>query len=187
MGVLQLAIAAHKNKDLEKAASYYKQAYEKRIKDPVLYQNYGSLFRELGENDKALKVYERGLSLFPDHLGIQGNKSNILMLTKPVSSLEICLNILLAARSIPNDDKRKAIEKHAFSNILYILKDQSCDYWKLLFLKYYYVGNETEVGVLVHLLTMVADTDSVDESLENEFKSKHDSLDTLSKTEVSFS
>ena len=85
---LPLALKAHNDGNLELAVLHYKRATTQDSNNPILYQNYGSVLKTLGHFDTSEKVYLQGVSLFPDHAGINLNLANLYREIKPVSSLQ---------------------------------------------------------------------------------------------------
>ena len=86
---LPRAMQAHKLKNLEEAAFHYQRALDQGDKTPHIYQNYGSILYNKGETEKATKIYEAGLTLYPTHLGILLNYANSLRKVKPSLALEL--------------------------------------------------------------------------------------------------
>jgi hypothetical protein len=91
---LPLAIEAHQQGDLSNAAHHYVRALEQQEHQPVLFQNYGALLRDQGRESAAAAIYNQGLSLFPLHPGIRGNRANLLRSTAPATALADNLLVL---------------------------------------------------------------------------------------------
>ena len=70
---LPRALKAHQEGELDLAEKHYKRALTQDDSNPVIYQNYGSLLRTLQRLDEAESLYFKGLSLHPEHLGINSN------------------------------------------------------------------------------------------------------------------
>ena len=85
---LPRALKAHQEGELDLAEKHYKRALTQDDSNPVIYQNYGSLLRTLQRLDEAESLYCKGLSLHPDHLGINSNLANLLRKSKPASAVE---------------------------------------------------------------------------------------------------
>ena len=84
---LPRAIEAHKQGDLAEAMRHYQRAFDQGDHRQPLFQNYGALLRQQGKNDKALEVYERGLSCNPTDVGVLTNRANLIREDKPASAL----------------------------------------------------------------------------------------------------
>ena len=187
MDLVTRATECHKKGELDKAMHFYEQMYQQGLDKATLYQNYGALLRETGDEKKALKVYELGLSKFPKHLGIRGNQINILMTNYPITALQLCLSMLHDCRSLQDLEKRLAIEKNTVANILNILEDANCIYWKILFLKYYYDDTQGEVSFMLHVFKMAHSMpDLFNHDLESELESRLSALDMFKNVEVTF-
>ena len=92
---LSVALTYHKNNNLKEALKYYELAYaETNIESEVLYQNYGALLRKLGNAEKAIQIYEKGLKSYPNHLGINLNYSNAIRDKNPALSAFIHLKVI---------------------------------------------------------------------------------------------
>lgn len=92
---LPKALEAHKAGDVKGAMEQYRRAFEQDQGSPVLYQNFGALLKQEGKNDSALQVYNKGLKLHPNHVGIHSNRANLLHSTSPVSCIQ---DLLIAIR-----------------------------------------------------------------------------------------
>ena len=101
---LPAALTAHKNKDFKKAVFHYERAYKQNERQPILFQNYGALLRELGHVDRAHKVYSAGLQYHPSHRGIRLNFANLIRRDRPVKAFEIHLS-LLQEKILSNEQK----------------------------------------------------------------------------------
>ena len=101
---LPLALAAHKQGDFKKAIEHYQRALDQKSYTEILFQNYGSLLRDVSNHDKARKVYELGLQLYPEHEGIRSNYANFISYDQPWRAFSIHLEIL---REISLDPSRK--------------------------------------------------------------------------------
>lgn len=94
------AIEAHKANNLVEAEKQYERAFQQNFQNPVLYQNYGSLLVKLEKYEKAEKVYQKGLALFPRHHNILRNYANLLRRRRPAVAVhyytecikQICLD-----------------------------------------------------------------------------------------------
>ena len=80
--------------NLNDALRFYELAYgDPEIRSEVLFQNYGALLRKSGNSSKAIEVYERGLKLHPEHVGINLNYSNAIRDAKPALSAFIHIKV----------------------------------------------------------------------------------------------
>ena len=89
------ALKHHKKNNLREAFKFYELAYEDpAIQSEALFQNYGALLRKFGNSKKAIEVYERGLKLHPEHVGINLNYSNAIRDAKPALSAFIHIKVI---------------------------------------------------------------------------------------------
>ena len=91
---LPAAFRAHQKGDLKLASKHYKRALDQKDFQPALFQNYGAILRELGAVDKAEKIYNKGLTLFPKHRGIRLNYANLIRSSRPFESFSIHFSLL---------------------------------------------------------------------------------------------
>lgn len=104
---LPRALEAHRTGDVKGALQQYRRAYEQEEASPLLYQNFGALLKQEGHNKSALQVYNKGLNLYPSHVGIRSNRANLLHASSPVSSIQdllISLRLNIAAGKISKCD-----------------------------------------------------------------------------------
>ena len=90
---LPRALKAHQEGDLVLAEQHYKRAQVQDESNPVIYQNYGALLRALQRPEEAESLYLKGLSLHPDHLGINTNLANLLRKNKPASAIDRYIHV----------------------------------------------------------------------------------------------
>ena len=89
------ALKHHAKNNLNDALRFYELAYgDPEIRSEVLFQNYGALLRKSGNSSKAIEVYERGLKLHPEHVGINLNYSNAIRDAKPALSAFIHIKVI---------------------------------------------------------------------------------------------
>ena len=121
---LPRALDAHKKGDLKQAALHYRRALSHGDKSEIIYQNFGSLLRDIGKIEKARGLYEEGLQLYPHSRGIRQNYANLLRPISPTSSLELELELLseLIASGDPLVPKN-------FMPVLEILVQLDCFHW----------------------------------------------------------
>ena len=89
---LEKAISAHKISD-KNAGKFYLSAYKNKEYSEALFQNFGALQRELGNEKEAQKIYVQGLKLYPDSIKIKLNYANVLRSESPIKSLDFYLQI----------------------------------------------------------------------------------------------
>ena len=85
---LPRALKAHQEGQLVLAEEHYQRALSQDDSNPIIYQNYGSLLRALQRPDEAESLYIKGLTLHPEHLGINSNLANLLRKTKPACAID---------------------------------------------------------------------------------------------------
>jgi len=115
------AVNAHKNNEFKLASQFYAKALENKEYSEVLFQNYGALKRELGEDAQAIELYQIGLNKFPQSIKILHNYANLLRANFPVKSLGLYLKIirLSYAAGEYNDPK-------IFINVIEVLENLKC-------------------------------------------------------------
>ena len=121
---LPRALDAHKKGDLKQAALHYRRALSHGDKSEIIYQNFGSLLRDIGKIEKARGLYEEGLRLYPHSRGIRQNYANLLRPISLTSSLELELELL--SELIASGDS--LISKN-FMPVLEILVQLDCFHW----------------------------------------------------------
>lgn len=129
---LPTALAAHKQGDLQKAADHYQRALNQKSYTEILFQNYGSLLRDAAQHDKARKVYEMGLKLYPNHEGIRSNYANFICHDQPWKAFSIHLDIL---REISLDSSRKLTPRSIIPILIHLERFQLLD-WAYQVCKY---------------------------------------------------
>ena len=123
---LPAALRAHASKEYNTAAKQYQRALDQKDFKPVLFQNYGALLRQFGKLEEAKKVYEKGISLYPEEFSILRNYANLIKDESPSKALSIHYKVLhLYFKS--NDFHESSVN---LLPIIHILKD----------LKYYHLA-----------------------------------------------
>tara|TARA_B100000674_G_scaffold198297_1_gene161848 strand:- start:1451 stop:3208 length:1758 start_codon:yes stop_codon:yes gene_type:complete len=167
---LELALKAHRVEDFTQADHNYNLAYKKKIKDRKLYQNYGALLRQLGNDQKAEQVYKAGLNFFPTDLAIIMNYGNLLKQSRPLSSLHIYLSGLHL--SLKTDLHSTLDQRAAFySNILDILCNLGHFNWALSTVKLALSDVGLKPGYIKAIMLIVDSSDG-DLSLDDIQKNK---------------
>ncbi|EAU71096.1 TPR domain protein [Synechococcus sp. BL107] len=167
---LSLALAAHRQDNIDEALIQYSRAFDQDIKDWRLYQNYGALLREKGEFDKATVVYKKGLDFYPLHIGIIGNYANLCSSVNPTKSLGL---FLLGLHVCLSDPKKYPSELPLFySYVLDRLIDLKLYHWasSLLSRALYHVG--ATPSLLKNLLILLSEPSFNNrlKSLKSEFE-----------------
>lgn len=109
---LPLALKAHTEGNLELAKEQYERTLRHNCTDPIIYQNFGSLLKSIGEFDYSEKIYLDGLRLYPNHIGILTNLANLYRKIKPVCALQkykTVISLYLNQGISPSDNKVKTI------------------------------------------------------------------------------
>ncbi|KZR73253.1 hypothetical protein [Prochlorococcus marinus] len=130
---LPRALQLHREGHKKEAMLHYQRAVDHGELKALLFQNYGALLREFGDESKALSIYNDGLAEHPNDVGILGNRVNLLIEKSPTIALKDLLRILRI--SLATNADIKIIEK-AFMNILNTLRDLGCIAWTLEIIKY---------------------------------------------------
>lgn len=182
---LPLALAAHSKDNIDEAIIQYSIAFDQGIKDWRLYQNYGALLREKGDFDKATLVYEKGLNLFPLHIGIIGNYANLCSSENPIKSLSLFLRGLHVCLSDPK--KYPSQLPLFYSYVLDRLIDLKLYHWasSLLSRALYHVG--ATPSLLKNLLILLSEPSFNNrlKSLKSEFEYLvHASIDKCSDVDA---
>lgn len=124
---LPAALKAHASKDYITAAVHYQRALDQKDFKPILFQNYGALLRQLRKNDQAKKVYEQGISLYPDEHTISRNYANLIRESSPAQALAIHFGLLhKSLKSISDED-----DVPDLLPVIQILKEMQCYSWAL--------------------------------------------------------
>ena len=118
---LEKAVLAHKNGDLRLAGKYYQNALDHKEFKEALFQNFGAVHRELGNESEAEKLYTEGLRLFPGSTKILLNYANLLRTSKPVKSVAIYMGLLKVSIL---QDKENIVS--SFINIVEMLETLGC-------------------------------------------------------------
>ena len=67
---LPLAIKARQRQH-KTCLEQYERALNQGDDTELIFQNYGSLLRDLGRHDRSLEIYTQGLKLYPESKGIR--------------------------------------------------------------------------------------------------------------------
>ncbi len=109
------AFKFHSQGNISKASKYYQLFIDKGFIDPMVFSNYGAIQKQIGQTEKAVKLYKRAIQVNPSYAEAHSNLGNILRdLGKPEEA-EV--------------STRKAIElkpsfANAYSNLGNILYDR---------------------------------------------------------------
>lgn len=128
---LPMALQAHQQGDTKKALIHYKRALEQGVTTPHLFQNYGALIRSQSHSS-ALEIYNKGLELYPDHLGIRKNRANLYHSSSPANAIADLL-ILIRLKIVKNLGAQ-CVED--FVNLLFLCSELSLFNWSLSIAKY---------------------------------------------------
>lgn len=163
---LKLAIKAHSEGRLEEACEQYKRALNQNLKDPILYQNYGALLRNLDKSLEAETIYRKGIELFPDHHAIIMNYANLIKDDRPSKSLELYLQ----SNRISLKADSSALPPAAVPTIN-LLRELNFNHWGVSLSKYFISLFRPNTSLLVASLLicdqLTLTTDSCDEDLAN--------------------
>ena len=91
---LPAALKAHKDGNTQLACQHYERALQQKDYKAALFQNYGALLREQGEQKRASHIYKHGLKLYPKDRGIRSNYANLIKSSLPITALGIYIDIL---------------------------------------------------------------------------------------------
>ncbi len=123
---LPRALQEHKKGNTKEAIIHYKRALDHGDFSPQLFQNYGALLRESDEEDKAMEIYTQGLEHFPDHIGILGNRVNLIVKSNLTKA---CLELIkILQLSLNKNESEKVIEK-TFVNLTNVLRELGALIW----------------------------------------------------------
>ena len=116
---LKDAFKAHKNGDHPKALKIYKHFFDKKVPDPILYQNFGALLRVEARLEDSLAVYQRGIALFPTQVSLLFNCANLFWeMGRRTSSIEFGFRSLHILVTNNNIEGKKALQFDAISSVL---------------------------------------------------------------------
>lgn len=127
---LPRALQEHQKGNTKEAKAQYERALEQGEKSPILYQNLGALLRKDGEEGRARIIYDLGLRISPNHLGLRQNRANLLYSDCPASSIQDLI-ISLRIRLSSGDFSGETCEN--FRNLIAILRDMGCMSWAFSF------------------------------------------------------
>lgn len=125
---LPRALHAHQRGDINEALHHYERALQQGDTTPVIFQNLGALLRQRDDPDGALKLYNRGLSLHPHHVGIRSNRANLLHDKAPASAIEDLL-IALRLRLAQGDPPAECWE--LFRTLISLQRELGHNAWSL--------------------------------------------------------
>ena len=109
MDYIDKALQMHRKGNIDQAKRYYIKAYQANEgSNPLLFSNLGALYRKDGKNAEAIKVYQSGLTIYPNDIGINLNYSNIIKQSNP--SLTIFLHLKVIRSMIRTKTKIKDIK-----------------------------------------------------------------------------
>lgn len=150
---LPTALRAHQQENYELAAKHYQRALEQGDHQPILFQNYGSLLRNHGKNDLAVKVYEHGLRLYPNHESIRQNFANLLISTSPWRAFELHLSNL-------RDNWDSNLRSSHFLAVVSLLESQGCNLWayQICKLSFQYIVAKPSLLVVFYRLATCQDS-----------------------------
>ena len=121
---LPAALKAHKDGNIQLACHHYERALQQKDYKAALFQNYGALLREQGEQKRASLIYKHGLKLYPRDRGIRSNYANLIKSSLPISALYIYIDIL--GEKLINEE---TIVTNDYRNALDILDQSSLHSW----------------------------------------------------------
>ena len=146
---LPLAIKAHQRNDLAVAASHYQRALEQGNQDATLFQNYGAILRSQGQDEQALKIFQRGLELHPRHAGILTNFANLKRKSNPTTALHLTL-LALQQRIIEDNPLHK--QKDLWLSLFTLLREHAQYSWALALVPYGFSALGFDPELLVQIL-----------------------------------
>lgn len=156
---LPAAMKSHKSGDLDEAINQYKRALSQGDTTPVIYQNLGALLRQKDQYGDALKIYQQGVKLYPHHIGIRRNRSNLLFATAPASAIQDLLVVIRLSVSSGNDPTTLIEE---FANLITLTREMGMNYWCLSIIQAALRLVGLEAKILGHFLFLL---EELDESL----------------------
>ena len=188
---LPRALKAHQEGDLVLAEQHYKRAQVHDESNPVIYQNYGALLRNLQRPEEAESLYLKGLSLHPDHLGINTNLANLLRKTKPASAIDRYIHVFMIhidnGETIFSDKVSSVV-----NDIVTILRDLGLNVWALSLLNKCIPYFPANPSLLVNLMLVIdacsfkSDVYGLLRNLHESVVSHIDSVDPYSRLEILF-
>ena len=111
---LPAALKAHKDGNTQLACKHYERALQQKDYKAALFQNYGALLREQGEQKRASHIYKHGLKLYPKDRGIRSNYANLIKSSLPITALGIYIDILgekiINTEPVVTNDYRNALD-----------------------------------------------------------------------------
>ena len=119
---------------------------------PVLFQNYGALLRDLGEVVQAESLYKQGLKLFPDHRGIRLNYANLIRTDEPVKSFNLHFG-LLQEKVVKTPDEVTALDVYP---VVDILESLQCYHWAYQICRWGIVAIEAHPSLLLQLFKILS-------------------------------
>ena len=76
--LINRAFKLHAQGNILEAEKYYKYLLDQELNHPVVLCNYGVICKQTGRLDKAIFLYKKSISLFPDYADAYSNLGNIL-------------------------------------------------------------------------------------------------------------
>lgn len=154
---LPKAFQEHKKGNLEEAVLQYKRALDQGVKEPNLFQNLGALYRQRGETDAALEIYNQGVLLYPTHAGLRGNRGNVLATSHPASAIQ---DILISLR-LRIASGESVLKSDQFRSLITILRDFGLQSWPLAVAQYALRLVGSEPMLLGQILVLVDEIDQL--------------------------
>ncbi len=103
----------HSKGEITEAAKYYQKILERGFTDPRVLTNYGSIFQQLGQPERAVQLYKLAIELYPNSAQAYNNLGGIL---KDLGKLKEAEEYLVKAIKIKPDNA------FAHSNLGCVLK-----------------------------------------------------------------
>ncbi len=159
--------------------------------NPVIYQNYGSLLKSQGRNDESIKIYQAGLSLYPENIGINHNYANLLRKIKPASALEkyiFLLQLHLESGNQLNNDNVCSV----LSDIVSLQRELGLYQWSLLVNSNALLISNENASLVVNLMLLLDDcnlSESYNElvdSLQSQLKDFVNSVPPYKRIQILF-
>ena len=152
---LPLAIKAHQQGNTKLACEQYERALNQGDDTELIFQNYGSLLRDLGRHDRSLEIYTQGLKLYPESKGIRKNYANLIRSTLPVRALSIEFDLL--NEYIASGDELNA---NLFLPVIEILVLLECYLWSYQISVFAFRYVEPNTQYLILLLKIITSKSS---------------------------
>ena len=179
---LPLAIKAHQQGNTKLACEQYQRALDQGDNTELIFQNYGSLLRDLGRHDCSRDVYIKGLELYPKSKGIRKNFANLIRSTQPTRALSIEFELLHEHISSSNE-----INANLFIPIIEILVSLESYLWayQISAFALRYVAPNTQLLILLLKIISSKRLDIVNNKMQAHIKELIEiHLTTLSPVQV---